>query len=40
MSDVPKPYMPKLYVGEKTWKVLKKTLDNIAKEEQKKKDKK
>lgn len=40
MSDMPKPYVPKFYVGEKTWKVLKKALDNIAKEEQKKKDKK
>lgn len=40
MAETPNTYRPKIYVGEKTWKMFKKVFEDISKEDKKKKDKK
>ena len=39
MPKIPNPHMPKIYVGEKTWKMFKKVIEDITKKEQKKEEK-
>ena len=35
IEKIPNPYIPKLYVGEKSWKMLKKAIDNVIKKVEK-----